>query len=766
MELTRITLPALLFITFPVLTCAAELKTTPVKLEQSVLSVQEINKNTNTSKPKQKITKIVKEEPYKTALSNETIQKKLINLKNNINEYNVQVGDLIKISLPGEDSLKKPIRVDRQGQLLLPEIGLVIVAGMTESQMEIKVTEQLRNIFRDLKQIKVYVHKKQLLISVLGYVNEPGEFILPADGSIQQVLHAAGGLRSGAQLDRIQLVRQGKSQIFNYKQYLDSGDQTTLPKLKSLDTLFIPSSPMIGNVEVDFDPATIADAGDAAQDQKAVKVFGEVNHPGSFSYRKTMNIVDLLMRAGGVTRYAGVEQIRVITKGKPTLFNLKSYLDTGDEKFLPQIVIGTTIFVPIQEEEIKTGGNMVYVMGEVAKPGAFEGKEGATFMDILANAGGPTRFAESRQIRIIKADSSVVPFDLAGYTEGTIPGKPPKISPGDAIFVPEKTDMNEKSWLKVAPSRAVRIIGAVIRPGRIEWSNEMSLLDLLAHVGGPNERADTSNIEVVTPNKNAQGKPKIYNFNLDNFIKRGGSDNELPVIRAGTTVRIHDLPRDPSNNKSQWVRQASEKSIYIFGQVGSPGRYMFTDAMHFLDILSAADGPTGNADIHNIRISHRNKKHARVTKLNLAMYFETGDENLLPDVKTGDTIFVPEKNRIWLDQTKESTVRVLGAISKPGRYRFNDTMTLLDLLAEAGGPTNDAYVEKITVVNLSCCRNQARSFDLAEFSRTAAFDDLPVLRAGDTIYIPNKDNSTATKIREGINDVYQISVIGVLLGLI
>ncbi len=682
----------------------------------------------------------------------------------NAGEYRVQVGDLIQISLPGESSLNKPFSVDRQGRILLPEVGIIPVVGMTEVEMEEKVAGRLGNVFRDLTHLQVYVHKKQLLVSVLGYVNQPGEFILPANGSVQMALHTAGGLRSGAQLDRIQLVRGDSTRVFDYKQYLDTGDHGRLPKLRSLDTLFVPASPMTGNVEVDFDPSKVADSGDAAEDHKAIKVFGEVNRPGSFSYKGSMNIIDLLMRAGGVTRFAGVEQIRVITRGEPELFNLKRYLDSGDTNLLPTMIAGATIFVPRQEEEIKTGGNMVYVMGEVAKPGAYEGKEGATFMDILANAGGPTRFADSRQIRIIKADGQVERFDLAGYTEGTVSGQPPQILLGDAIFVPEKTDMNEKSWLKVAPDRAVRVIGEVARPGRIEWSDEMTLLDLLAHVGGPGSTADTSNIEIIAVQ--ADGTSKKQLFNLDAFIEKGGSDDELPVIRAGATIRIHNLPQDPSDNKSQWVRQASEKSIYIFGQVGAPGRYMFTDAMHFLDILSAADGPTGNADIHNIRISHRNDKHARVSKLNLALYFETGDESLLPQVRTGDTIFVPEKDRLWLDQSKESTVRVLGAINNPGRYRFNDTMTLLDLLAEAGGPSTDAYVEKITVVNISCCRDQARTFDLLKFSRTAATDDLPALRAGDTVYIPNKEDSTAAKVRAGLKDVLQISVMASLLGLI
>ena len=689
----------------------------------------------------------------------------LLPLLVNAGEYQVQVGDLIQISLPGEVTLEEPFTVDRQGRILLPEVGAVPVAGMTEPEMEQEVTERLREVFRDTNQMKVYVYKQQLLISVQGFVNQPGEFTLPANSSVQMALHAAGGLRSGAQLNRMQLVRSGESRIFNYKQYLDSGDHSVLPELHSLDNLFVPASPMIGNVEVDFDPSKIADAGDAAEDRKAVKVFGEVNSPGSFSYRESMSLVDLLMRAGGVTRYAGVEQIRVISQGEPVLFNLKQYLDTGNDKLMPEMVAGATIFVPIQEEEIKTGANMVYVMGEVAKPGAYEGKKGATFMDILANAGGPTRFAESRHIRIIRADSSIVRFDLAGYTEGTSPGQPPEIAAGDAIFVPEKVDMNEKSWLKVAPHRAVRVIGGVVRPGRIEWSDEMSLLDLLAHVGGPTPRADTSNIEVVVPTED--GKPnRVFTFDMDAFIKRGGSDSELPTIRAGTTVRVHDLPRDPRDNKAQWVRQSSEKSIYIFGQVGAPGRYMFTDAMSFLDILSAADGPTGDADIHNIRVSHRDKRHARVSRLNLALYFETGDDNLLPLVKTGDTIYVPEKDRIWLDQPKESTVRVLGAVNKPGRYRFDDSMTLLDLLAEAGGTSTNAFVEKITVVNLSCCKDQARSFDLSDFSRTAAFADLPVLRTGDTVYVPYKSESNGEKWRTGLRDLFEIVSLGALLGLI
>lgn len=678
-------------------------------------------------------------------------------------DYQVQVGDVIRVSLPGEDSLDKSFSVDRRGLIHLPEVGALKVAGLEESALTDSTYALLAPVFQDLSTLQVYVIERKLLVSVLGYVNSPGEVSVEAGSSMQSILTRAGGLRSGAQLDKLQLRRNGESISFDYKNYLDTGNTAALPSLKSLDTIFVPASPKIGNVEVEFDPAKMADSGDASDAKNAIKVFGEVNSPGSFTYLESMTIVDLLMRAGGVTRYAGVERIRVISNGEPTLFDLKNYLDTGDSNNLPTVNAGTTIFIPKQEESVKSTASTVYVMGEVFEPGAYESSDNVSFLDILANAGGPTRYAETRQIRVLKIDGSVERFDLAAFTEGLAANTMPQIAPGDAIFVPEKTDMNEKSWLKITPDRAVRVIGEVVRPGRVEWSDEMSLLDLLAHVGGPVSRADTSNIEII--HSTNTGESKAVLFNLDEFIKTGRPDSELPKISAGSTIRVHDLPQDPSDNKAQWVRQSSKKSIYILGQVGAPGRYMFTKEMNFLDILAAADGPTLDADIHNVRITHRNLEYAHVTHLNLAQYFETGDESLLPDVQMGDTIYIPEKTREWTEKPKEKTIRVLGEVHKPGRYTFSDKMTILDLLAESGGPTSNAHVKKILVVNVSCCEKRARRFNLVKFGKTGNFNKLPVIREGDTIYVPNIEESTGRKARGFLGDVFRIVSLGILVGL-
>jgi protein involved in polysaccharide export with SLBB domain len=336
------------------------------------------------------------------------------------------------------------------------------------------------------------------------------------------------------------------------------------------------------------------------------------------------------------------------------------------------------------------------------------------------------------------------------------------LSPGDAIFVPEKTQQTEQaSWLRTPPSRAVRVLGAVRAPGRFEWSNEMSLLDLIAQAGGPTDRADTAGVQILMGDRG-----QTRRFDLRRFLAEGGRAGTLPEIRAGYTITIPELPASPSDQRSTWIGQPAERSIYIMGSVGSPGRYAFEPQLSFLDIMSAAGGPTAAADLLNIRVAHRGEGRDRVSRINLAAYFESGDDSLLPRVRPGDVIFVPDRNRNWLEQSPGSTVRVLGAVNRPGRYQFTDGMTILDLLAEAGGPNRDALQERIVVVNLSCCADQARTFDLPRFARRGDFAALPVVRAGDTIYVPTSAQSDWRQFFDSVRDIVTMLSVIALLGRI
>ncbi|WP_299178725.1 SLBB domain-containing protein [uncultured Neptuniibacter sp.] len=676
---------------------------------------------------------------------------------------NLRPGDRLQIKFPGEQAFEKSFQLNHEGMITLPEIGSVRLSGLSLTEARDLLKTKMRNAYKDLSKFDLFLKERRLSVTVLGYVKQPGPVDLPVRANVQMAINRAGGLAQGAQLDKLQIRRDSSLIEFDYKHYLDSGNPSSLPKLQPMDVIFVPASPLIGNVQVEFDAQTLTASGDAGEGGEAVKVFGEVHRPGTFAYKDDANVMDLIMRAGGVTRYAGIEQIRVIHNGKPFPFNMREYLDTGNPALMPKVHQGDLIFIPQATEQVKSGSRTVYVMGEVFKPGAMEMGEGSGFYDLLATAGGPTRFAETRQIRIIRADGKVQPFDLQSYVDSQGRGTMPDIQPGDAILVPEKTDMNEKSWLKVHPNRAIRIIGAVNRPGRYEWASEMTLMDLIAHAGGPIASADTAHLQILQLRGN--GQTDSVSFDLKAFLDHGGDIRKIPHLRAGDTVVIPELPKDPNDNRSQWVRQSSERSIYIFGEVGAPGRYAFNNELNFLDILSAAQGPTGLADLSSVRITHRQEGKTEVSHLNLHTYFETGDEAMLPLVRNEDVIFIPKRDRAWLEKPKETVVRVLGAVARPGRYSFDSHMTVLDLLAEAGGPQNTALQDRIMVINRIDGEAHSRLFDLVDFAKSGDFSRLPVLRAGDTVYVPGKEQSTWYRVVNTLQESLTVFSFARLVGL-
>jgi len=296
--------------------------------------------------------------------------------------------------------------------------------------------------------------------------------------------------------------------------------------------------------------------------------------------------------------------------------------------------------------------------------------------------------------------------------------------------------------IKLIRSPYVNIVGAVSSPGRYAVGKNTTLLDLLADVKGLDKDADLTEVKILR--KGNRGKSITYD--MEQFFEKGGDFRQLPSIHSGDTIYIPRLETTNANNKSSWLKLPTENSIYIFGHVGRPGRYKFKPSLNFLDILSAADGPTNGADLHNIRVIEQHYARPIVYRVNLSLYFETGDQHLLPVVKPGDSIFVPSLTRDWIDISKESTVRVLGAVGRAGRYPFTNNMTILDLLAVAGGPTDASYLRKIVVINISNGHSSAHSFDLIKFAKTGDIGLLPVVRPGDTIFVPYIHHSTGAII--------------------
>ena len=675
-------------------------------------------------------------------------------------QYQLQSGDILVIGLPGEEGFNTNFLIGRDGTIHLPEIGQLKVAGLTLRAADKAIYTALSEVFLGLDKLTIHLKEKRLLITVLGFVNNPGEVELPSTGNIQMAITEAGGFVDGAQLDKLQLRRDGTTEVFNFKRYLDTGDPAVLPEIKSLDEIFVPTSPGLSNVH--GEPRAVDDESvDSISDRTVIKVFGQVRSSTSFPHEEGITVLDAILKGGGVNNYADVENVRVLSGAESSVFNLKEFLHEGkSEATLPSLAEGATVFVPQKRESLTGNSQSVYVMGQVKKPGVFEITEGVGFMDVIASAGGPNEYANLGAIRIFKRNGDVVKFNFQNYSEG-ISEEMPSIEYGDAIFFPDKGPEDNLSWLKLETMDSLKILGAVKKPGRYEWSSSVDFIDFLSNAGGPTDTADLSRIQIVKPGPN--GERIATEFNLKEFIEVGGAWSDMPELSGGETIVLPELPANPTSNTSTWLKLPRENAIYVMGALNNTGRFAFSNEMGLLDIITAAGGPRETADLSQIRIIHNNEGAPRVSKVDLLEYFKTGDNSLIPDIKVGDSIFVTSKNRKWTENKPEDTVRIMGSVLRSGRYEITNEMTILDLLAEAGGPKESAYIEKILIVNKSCCKNRATTFNLVDFMKDPDASKLPIIRGGDTVFVAELSQSNWNQFNDLVGDT--AGILNVLLML-
>jgi polysaccharide biosynthesis/export protein len=97
-------------------------------------------------------------------------------------------------------------------------------------------------------------------------------------------------------------------------------------------------------------------------------------------------------------------------------------------------------------------------------------------------------------------------------------------------------------------------------------------------------------------------------------------------------------------------------------------------------------------------------------------------------MKKGDIVFIPDSS--------DTAVYVLGQIPKPGSYRLTPRMTVLDAIAQAGGPNEDAQPREIGLYRAGAQKVEIIAFaDLINPARTANY----ALEDGDVIFVPRSN---------------------------
>jgi polysaccharide export outer membrane protein len=193
-----------------------------------------------------------------------------------------------------------------------------------------------------------------------------------------------------------------------------------------------------------------------------VTVLGHVARPGQFTFSDNPTVLEVLAKAGSQLAGSGkAPEIKrcAIFRGRDRAI----WIDLGplyrgnDLALNVRLQRGDFVYVPEATDQL------VYVMGQVNKPGAFELTPGMSFLDALAQAGGPSDAAQPGKILFARPRENLQQvIDLKTFLSGGGDANY-RLEEGDIIYVP-KSGIAKVGYVlqQLNPITSSLLIGAAI----------------------------------------------------------------------------------------------------------------------------------------------------------------------------------------------------------------------------------------------------------------------------------------------------------------
>jgi polysaccharide biosynthesis/export protein len=132
-------------------------------------------------------------------------------------DYRIGEGDVLQISVLGEQSASVPSVVVRtDGKITMPLIKEIVVAGLTPSEVEKTVTEQLSKMIRAPDVTVIVAQSNSQKIFMIGAVKKEGPLHYTYRMSVMQAISEAGGLTDYAKKKRIYVIRNQSGRQFQF----------------------------------------------------------------------------------------------------------------------------------------------------------------------------------------------------------------------------------------------------------------------------------------------------------------------------------------------------------------------------------------------------------------------------------------------------------------------------------------------------------------------------------------------------------------------
>jgi len=472
-------------------------------------------------------------------------------------DYLIGAGDRLVLTIWGSIDGTFNLEVNRSGEVALPKVGAVKVAGQRFDQLPVLLTATISRVYKNFHLNVNMGRVRSIKVYVVGEVTAPGDYNVNSLSTLLSALSAAGGPTKNGSLRNIQINRNGKHiETVDLYDFFLKGDKGKDIRLQPGDTIFVP---VVGPV------AGIA---------------GNVRRPAIYELKGERSLKDLLALADGINPTGYLQRVllyRVEAHDKKVVTDFN--LDLKDGKSIDEMAGGIAIqdhdlvkVLPI--DSVLRGYVRLY--GHVLRPGDFALKPGMRLSNLLgADDLLPEFYPSAGQIiRLVPPDQhpEVVFFDISKALKGD-PAYDLELKEFDRVRIFTRKEMEE------IPS--VRVRGEVQKPGQKRFFENMTVRDLLMQGGNVKLTAYLKNAE-ITRLKRSGDSVTSYSLQVDiGKALEGGADN----------IKLEPFDELSVRRIPNWA-ESTERYVVLKGEFVFPGIYPIHKGEKLSSVIERAGGFT------------------------------------------------------------------------------------------------------------------------------------------------------------------------------
>lgn len=601
-------------------------------------------------------------------------------------DYRLGPGDMLVVQVWGDVQQRRQARVDRDGTVVLRDVGKVPVGGRTLEAAKAEITTRLAQVLSGIDpdgdgstQVDVTLGElRAIQVFVVGEVARPAGYEVGAVSTVFQALYAAGGPSAIGSMREIQLIRDNRviARLDLYDILL-RGTREGDVGLRDGDTVFVPVA------------------------RTSVWVEGEVRRPAIYELRGDEGLSDAIRYAGGLTpaARADVAHVRRILPPAERPADGAERVDL-DLPFAdnPPLVDGDEVVVravnPREERYVLVGGSVV-------NPGRYGYRPGMRVTDLLERSRGVWRDALLDRALVVRVRDD--------YTRESFPIDLRELIPGHAqdLVLAPLDSLHVFSREVLLDRRLVTIHGEVENPGEYPFFDQMSVRDLVLAAGGLLDSADPRAAEVsrVDPRSGEQASlATVAEVPLDD-----GSDAASRwILENHDHVFVRTIPG-----------YELQRNVSLSGEVRYPGVYTLLHREERLsEVIQRAGGLLETAYPEGFRL-YRAKEGVGNLGLDLRRALD----------KPGSThdVILAAGDRVEIPPTPMS-VKVVGQVGFPTSVLWQKGRSIGDYVASAGGFTRLSDEGRTKVIYPNGLSAKVRRW----------WRD-PSVQPGSTIFVPERD---------------------------